>query len=46
VRGDWLYVDFVRGFMPNWLAKMTSLKVFSLVVMALLMFVIVVKVRG
>ena len=46
MRGDWLYVDFVRGFMPNWLGKATSLKVFSLIVVALLAFVIVLKARG
>jgi len=46
MRGDWLYVDFVRGFMPDWLAKATSLKVFGLVVLALLAFVIALKGRG
>ena len=46
MRDDWLYVDFVRGLMPDLLAKATSLKVFGLVVLALLAFVIVLKARG
>jgi len=46
MRGDWLHVDFVRGFMPDWLAEATSLKVFGLVVLALLAFVIALKAGG
>ena len=43
MRGDWVYVDFIRGFMPEWLARATSLKMFSLAVLALLAFVLVLK---
>jgi hypothetical protein len=43
VRGQWIYVDFVRAFLPRWLADATSLKVFSLVVLALLVLVVFLK---
>ena len=44
MRGQWAYVDFVRAFMPDWLARATSLKVFSIAVIGLLLFVIALKV--
>ena len=44
MRGDWLYIDFVRNFLPNWLAKATSLKVLSAVTLGLIVLVIVLKV--
>ena len=43
MRGEWAYVDFGRSFMPGWLARAMSLKLFGLVVLALLVFVIVLK---
>jgi hypothetical protein len=43
MRGQWMYVDFVRTFLPNWLSKATSLKVVSVVLLALLLLVIVLK---
>ena len=46
MRGQWMYVDFVRAFMPSWLANATGLKVFSIVVVGLLVFVMMLKVRG
>ena len=43
MRDDWLFVDSVRSFMPNWLAKATSLKVIGIAVVALLVLVIALK---
>ena len=43
MRGQWAYVDFVRSFMPDWLARATSFKVFGVVILALIAFVIVLK---
>ena len=43
MRDDWLFVDSVRSFMPNWLAKVTSLKVVGIAVVALLVLVIALK---
>jgi hypothetical protein len=44
MRGDWLYMDFVRNFLPNWLSKATSLKVVSAATLALIGLVVVLKV--
>ena len=41
-----MYVDFLRAFMPNWLARATSLKVFSAVVLGVALFVIGLRVVG
>ena len=46
MRGDWLYVDYFRAFMPTWLARATSLKVFSFVVLGLVLFVVALKIVG
>jgi hypothetical protein len=43
VRDDWLFVDSIRSFMPNWLARATSLKVVGIAVLALLVLVIALK---
>jgi len=43
VRDDWLFVDSVRSFMPNWLAKATSLKMVGIAVVVLLVLVIALK---
>ncbi len=44
MRGDWLYIDFVRSFMPNWLSKATSLTMLSAVTLALIGLDVVLKV--
>jgi len=44
VREDWALVDFARGFMPNWLAKLTSLTFVGVVTLALIVLVVVLKV--
>ena len=43
MRDDWLFVDSVRSFMPNWLAKATSLKMVGIAVVVLLVLVIALK---
>ena len=44
MREDWVFVDFARTFMPSWLAKLTSFRVFSLVTLALIIIVVALKV--
>ena len=39
MRDDWVAIDFARAFMPNWMAKATSLKVVSIVTVALLLVI-------
>ena len=43
---DWAFVDFIRAFVPRWLSKAMSLKVFSLVVLVLLVVVVALKVEA
>ena len=43
---DWAFIDFIRAFVPGWLSKATSLKVFSLVVLVLLVVIVAVKVEA
>jgi hypothetical protein len=44
MRDDWALVDFARAFMPNWMSKAMSLKVVSVVALALIVFMVVMKV--
>ena len=43
MREDWVFFDFLRAFMPDWLSKATSLKVASIVTLALIIFVVAMK---
>ena len=43
MRDDWVFVDYLRIFVPGWLSKMLSLKVFSAVVLALTVLVVALK---
>ena len=43
MRDDWALIDFARAFVPDWLSKAMSLKVVSIVVLALLVILVVLK---
>ena len=46
MKNDWVMFDFVRAFMPDWLANVFNLKVLTVATLALMIFVIVLKARG
>jgi hypothetical protein len=43
VREDWVFIDYIRAFMPSWLSSLMSMKVVSAVALALVIFVVVLK---
>jgi hypothetical protein len=46
MKNDWVLFDFVGAFMPDWLRKVVNLKMISAVVLALMVFVIVLKAKA
>jgi len=46
VREDWVLIDYVRSFMPSPLSRLMSMKVVSVVVLALIVLVVVLKAVG
>ena len=46
MREDWALIDFARAFMPDWLAKFISMKTVAAVTLALILFVVVLKMAG
>ena len=43
MRDDWALIDFARAFMPDWLSKAASLKVVSVVGLAVLVILVLLK---
>ena len=46
MREDWVLFDFVGAFMPDWLRKVVNLRVISVVALALMVFVVVMKAKA
>ena len=43
MKNDWVLFDFARAFVPDWLSKAIHLKVVTVVALALMLLVIVLK---
>ena len=43
---DWAFIDFVRSFLPRWLAAVTSMRVVSIALLVLLIAIVALKVEG